>query len=60
MSPGFESLENGEELFVVCVVVEFRGRESARMESNRSDGAIGKNVRENSSNSIIGSVGFDD
>ena len=60
VSPDLEGLEYCKKLFVVRVVVEFRGRESVRMESNRSNGAIGKNVRENSSNSIIGSVGFDD
>jgi len=60
MSPYFERLDNGEELFVVDFVVAFRGSEFARVEGDGVEniGVVG--LGEDTSDGEIGGVSFND
>lgn len=60
MPPDRERLEDGEKLFVVCVVVELSIIEGAGMKSDRVNFAICCYKREDRGYSVIRSVGFDD
>jgi hypothetical protein len=53
MSPFLESLEDGQEFFIMSVVVKFRGSESTGMESHRVDFSIRERNGENCGNCIV-------
>ncbi|KIM60603.1 hypothetical protein SCLCIDRAFT_123673, partial [Scleroderma citrinum Foug A] len=57
--PGFESLENSEELLVMRVVVQLGHSECVRIEGDRLNLAIGTSDGQDTSNHIVRSVGFD-
>ncbi|KIM60182.1 hypothetical protein SCLCIDRAFT_124808, partial [Scleroderma citrinum Foug A] len=58
VSPGFEGLENSEELLVMHVVVQLGHSECARIEGNRLNLAIGTGDGQDTSDRIVQSVGF--
>ena len=57
--PSSKCLKYSEEFLVMCVIIEFRNTQGARMESDRVDFTIRGDCRENHSNSIVRGVGFD-
>jgi hypothetical protein len=56
--PVVESLVNSKEFLIVSVVIEFRSGEGAGIESDGAELAIGAGDGEDSSDSVVGSVGF--
>ena len=59
VSSGFESLENSEELLVMCVIVQLRRGECVRIEGDRPNLTIGTSDGQDTSDHIVRSVGFD-
>ena len=53
VSPGFESLEDSEELLVMRVVVQLRRSECVRIEGDRSNLAIGTSDRQDTGDCIV-------
>ena len=58
MSPLFESFEDSEELFIVCVVVEFRRRECPGVKCDGMEKSIGSCSRKYRSDCVVGGVSF--
>src|ERR1700733_3112755 len=58
MPPPLESLEDGQEFFIMSIVVKFRGGKSAGVESNGVDFSIGERNGENCGDSIVGRISF--
>ena len=59
VSPGFESLENSEELLVMRVVVQLGRSECARIEGDWPNLAIRTSDGQDTGDHIVRSVGFD-
>lgn len=59
MSPNTKSFEDGEEFFVVGIVVQFGGSERAGVEGDRMDFGVRYNDRKDSCNCVIRSVCFE-
>ncbi len=59
VTPNGEGIEDGEQLLVVRVVVEFRGTEGPGPERNRVDFAVVSGNGQDGSNGVIGGVRFD-
>ena len=59
VSPKDKHLKNCKEFLVMSVIVQLRGAQHMRVESNRVDFTIRGDCRENHSNSIVRGVGFD-
>ena len=60
MAPYLKSFENGEQFFVVDIVVEFGGRKGARVESNGVDFIVSWGYHEeNGGEGIVRRVRFD-
>ena len=53
VSPGFEGLENSKELLVMCVVVQLRCSECARIEGDQLNLAIGAGDGKDTGNRIV-------
>ena len=60
MSPALEGVEDGEELFVVSVVIEFWGGQRAGCECNGSDFGVRTDDGEDGGDSVVGGVSFYD
>ncbi|KIM65451.1 hypothetical protein SCLCIDRAFT_112528, partial [Scleroderma citrinum Foug A] len=58
VSPGFEGLKNSEELLVMCVIVQLRHGECARVEGNWLNLAIRTGDGQDTGDRIVQSVGF--
>ena len=59
VSPGFEGLEDSEELLVMCVVVQLGRGHGARAEDDWLNLAIGTGDGQDTSDNIFRSVSFD-
>ncbi|KIM50337.1 hypothetical protein SCLCIDRAFT_145784, partial [Scleroderma citrinum Foug A] len=57
--PGFEGLENSEELLVMCVIVQLRRSEGARIEGDQPNLAIRAGDGKDTVNRIVRSISFD-
>ena len=53
MSPVLEGLEDGQQLLVMGIIVQLRGRQSPRIVSNGSELRIGANDGQNAGNGIV-------
>ena len=53
MSPVLEGLEDGQQLLVMGIIVQLRGRQSLRIVSNGSELRIGANDGQNAGNGIV-------
>jgi len=58
MPPNLESFKDGQQFLVMCVVVQLRRSESARVKSNWMNFIIFINNREDCSKSIVQGIGF--
>src|ERR1700746_3597905 len=58
MTPGVESLEDGEELLIVGIVVEFRSSQCPRMECDRANLTILTTNGNDTGNGIVRGIGF--
>src|ERR1700746_3274879 len=58
VTPGAESLEDGEELLIVGIVVEFRSGQHPRMECDRMNLTILITNGNDTGNGIVRGVGF--
>jgi len=58
VSPNLESFKDGKQFLVMCVVVQLRRSESARVKGNWVNFIIFINNREDCSESIVRSIGF--
>ena len=58
MAPLSESLENGKEFLVMCVIIQLRGSESARVESDRTELIVRAVEREDGGDGIVGGICF--
>ena len=56
VSPGFEGLENSEELLVMCVIVQLGRSECVRIESDQPNLTIRTSDGQDTSNCIVQSV----
>ena len=59
VTPDLETFKDGEQLLVVCVVVELGHREGLRVECDRVDLTIQSEHREDASESVVGHISFD-
>ena len=59
VSPRAKSLEDGEKLLIVRVIVQLGRGERTRIESDRVNFAIGTGIRQYTCDHIVGGVGFD-
>ena len=59
MSPGLECFKNGQEFFVVCVIVQLCSMKRTRVKCNQMNLIVRRNDRKDSSNSIVRSISFD-
>ena len=60
MMPYTESFENGQEFFIMSVVVQLGGAKGVGMKSHRMNFTIISNNRENCHQGIVRSIGFND
>ena len=58
-SPVLEGLKDGQQLLVMGIIVQFRGRQSPRIVSDGSELRIGTDNGQNASDSIVRGVGLD-
>ena len=59
MSPVLEGLEDGQQLLVMGIIVQLRGRQSPRIASNGSELGIGADNGQNAGDSIVRGVSLD-
>ena len=59
MSPVLEGLEDGQQLLVMGIIVQLRGRQSPQIASNRSELGIGADNGQNAGDSIVRGVSLD-
>ena len=60
VTPSFETFEDRKEFLVVRVVVQLRASQGAGVEGDRVEFVVGSEDGKDGSESIVGSVGFDD
>ena len=60
VSPLMEGIEDGEEFFVVCIVVEFSSDKGPRMKGDQVHLAVRSDSGKDSHQGVVGSVSFDD
>ena len=59
MSPVLEGLKDGQQLLVMGIIVQLRGRQSPRIVSDRSELRIGANNGQNAGDGIVRGVSLD-
>ena len=59
MSPQVKSLEDGEELLIMCVIVQLGHSEHTQIEGDRANLAIGADIRQYTCDRVVRSVSFD-